>query len=72
MRRLLDAERALKFAFLITQRLGKNENDRNELDSLYIVEKFNFIARVSTGVSTGQTFCVSIRIREFETTKKDF
>ncbi|CAF2033696.1 unnamed protein product [Rotaria magnacalcarata] len=36
-----DAERALKFAFLITQRL----------------EKLNFVARVSTGVSTGQTFC---------------
>ncbi|CAF1073906.1 unnamed protein product [Rotaria sordida] len=36
-----DAERALKFGFLITQRL----------------EKLNFVARVSTGVSTGQTFC---------------
>ncbi|UJR29000.1 hypothetical protein I4U23_010218 [Adineta vaga] len=36
-----DAERALKFSFLITQRL----------------EKFNFVARVSTGVTTGQTFC---------------
>ncbi|CAF0795129.1 unnamed protein product, partial [Adineta ricciae] len=36
-----DAERALKFGFLITQRL----------------EKFNFVARVSTGVTTGQTFC---------------
>ncbi|CAF0761369.1 unnamed protein product [Adineta steineri] len=36
-----DAERALKFGFLITQRL----------------EKFNFVARVSAGVSTGQTFC---------------
>jgi len=28
---------------------------------MYILEKLSFIARVSTGVSTGQTFCVSIR-----------
>lgn len=61
MSNLIDAERALKFAFLITQRLGnkwkimlKNKN------YVYILEKLNFVARVSAGVSTGQTFCVSI------------
>lgn len=55
-----DAERALKFAFLITQRLGKNIPDYKEELCRLNVEKFNFVARVSSGVSTGPTFCVSI------------